>query len=61
MSGTFTLQLGGIDVAVAGSTNIPFDVDDNSLHGGIRNSISGMDDIVVTRKGDPLKTATWII
>ena len=67
MSGTFTLQLSGVQIQLYNSTSglysissIPFNVDPNVLEQAFRN-IVGFEDVEVQRSGDPTVGAKWII
>ena len=53
MSGTFTLQIGGNDISVSDSTDLDFDVASWRMRSAIQNTIAGMENVDVIRKGDP--------
>lgn len=67
IAGTFTLDIGGTSVKVYDTIsktyslyNIPFNVAASSLQAGLRQ-IVGFEKVEVTRSGDPLYGAKWLI
>lgn len=63
ISGTFTLTIGGADILISGSANIPFNVAASSLQTAIRAAAAELQKVEVTStdSSDCGYSCTWII